>query len=119
MCRQTIRFAIGLLVLCLSESGSWAQFGGSRAGAKSDSEAVAGLPVLEREVVEGFIAIDGRAEVRVRPTEIRMVLALASEGPTDLERNGLINEAMVSNVRLYFESPASKREKKESDGDTK
>jgi uncharacterized protein YggE len=40
---------------------------------------------LDREVAEGFIAIDGRAEVRVRPTEIRVVLAVTSEGETAQE----------------------------------
>ncbi len=103
MCRLMIRLSIGLLVLCLSESASWAQFGGSRAGVESNSEAVAGLPMLERQVVEGFIALDGRAEVRVRPTEIRIVLAVTSEGLTAQECNGLINEALIKLKKSWLE----------------
>ena len=38
------------------------------------------LPPLDRDVAEAFIAIDGRAEVRVPPTEVRVVLAVTSEG---------------------------------------
>jgi uncharacterized protein YggE len=37
---------------------------------------------LDRETVEGYIAIEGRAEVRVRPTDVRMVLAVTSEAET-------------------------------------
>jgi uncharacterized protein YggE len=76
------------------ESVTWAQFGGSRAGVESNSGGVAGLPMLDREVVEGFIAIDGRAEVRVRPTEIRIVLAVTSEGQTASECQTVIDETM-------------------------
>jgi uncharacterized protein YggE len=43
---------------------------------------LAGLPVLDPKVAEGYITVDGRAEVRVRPTDIRMVLAVTSEAET-------------------------------------
>jgi len=67
---------------CLFGSVAWAQFGGSRGGVETNAGVVAGLPTLDREVVEGFIVIDGRAEIRVRPTEIRIVLAVTSAAPT-------------------------------------
>jgi uncharacterized protein YggE len=50
--------------------------------------------MLDREVVEGFIAIDGRAEVRLRPTELRIVLAVTSEGETALQCQTMIDETM-------------------------
>ncbi len=89
-----ISLAILLLFPCLSQSVMWAQFGGSRAGVESNTGAMADLPMLKSEVVEAFIAIDGRAEVRVRPTEIRIVLAVTSEGPTARECHTLINETI-------------------------
>lgn len=94
MSRLTIRFAILMLFPWLSVSTTWAQFGGSRAGVDSHSGSVESLPMLSRDVVEGFIAIDGRAEVRVRPTEIRIVLAVTSEGETAVACQESINEIM-------------------------
>jgi uncharacterized protein YggE len=43
------------------------------------------MPALTREVAEAYIAIEGRAEVRVPPTEIRVVMALTSDGETAQE----------------------------------
>jgi uncharacterized protein YggE len=57
-----------------------AQLGGSRAGVDGGSFGVPNLARLDREVVESHIAIDGRAEVRVPPTEIRVVMAVTGEG---------------------------------------
>jgi uncharacterized protein YggE len=59
-----------------------AQLGGARAGTEPSEHATPTLPLLERDVVESFITIDGRAEIRVRPTEMRLVLAVTSEGTT-------------------------------------
>ena len=55
---------------------------GSRGVVEGGSAGIADLPHLDRETVEGFIAIEGRAEVRVRPTEIRVVIAVTGEGTT-------------------------------------
>jgi uncharacterized protein YggE len=46
---------------------------------------VADLAPLSPEVAQGYIAIDGRAVVRLRATEIRVVLAVTGEGPTAQE----------------------------------
>lgn len=79
------RFA--LTVLFFVSLGMWAdgirvhaQFGGSRAGIVDDAPGVPDLPEVERKVVDDYIAIDGRAELRVKPTVIRIVLAITSEG---------------------------------------
>lgn len=53
MCRLMFRCAMLLLSTGLSESVTWGQFGGSRAGVESNSEGVSNLPMLDREVVEG------------------------------------------------------------------
>lgn len=85
MFRRLNGVATSLLLACLPWSHVFAQFGGSRAGLEDHPRGIATLPYLDREIVEGFIAIDGRAEIRVRPTEIRVVLAVTSEGASALE----------------------------------
>ena len=82
MFRHTHGFAVLFLLACLPLSVAFGQFGGSRAGLEKNLRGVPNLPHLDREIAEGYIAIDGRAEVRVRPTEIRVVLAVTSEGET-------------------------------------
>ena len=94
MYRLLIFILLGSLPPCLSGSVAWAQFGGSRAGVEATAGVVAGLPMLDREVVEGFIVIDGRSEIRVRPTEIRIVLAVTSEAPTAGDCHASFEEAV-------------------------
>lgn len=98
MRRHTIRLASLVLTASLStclSTPAWGQFAGSRAGAESAGpRSVADLPLLDREVVEGFIAIGGRAEIRVRPTEIRIVLAVTGEGKTALECQAIVDDAI-------------------------
>ncbi len=95
MWRLTIRFVLVCLSFWMGESVTWAQFAGSIGGVESHDKGVAGLPMLNREVVEGYIVIDGRAEIRVRPTEIRIVLAVTSESPTAQECHAMIDKTMV------------------------
>jgi uncharacterized protein YggE len=40
------------------------------------------LPLLEPKVAEGYITIEGMAELRAQPTEIRIVMAVMAEGET-------------------------------------
>jgi uncharacterized protein YggE len=62
---------------------SLAQFGGSRAGiGRTPAGASPGLPIWNPETAEAFLTIDATAEVRVRPTQIRVVLAVVSEAET-------------------------------------
>ena len=49
---------------------------------ESYSSAVDSPPLLDPATAESFISIDGRAEVRLRPTQVRLVLAVTSEGKT-------------------------------------
>lgn len=75
------------LLLCalgglLSLPGAHAQLGGSRAGVEPGTTGVPEMPGLDRLVVESHITVEGRAEIRVAPTEIRIVLAVTGEGET-------------------------------------
>lgn len=94
MTRLPYYFAAVFVSFTFSTSASWGQFAGSRAAEESDSKPVVDLPMLDREVVEGFIAVDGRAEVRLRPTELRIVLAVTSEGETALQCQTMIDETL-------------------------
>ena len=91
---RTIRWALVLMSAALTDSATWGQFGGSRAGVESHAAQASSLPLLDREVVESFIAIDGRAEIRVRPTELRIVLAVTSEGQTAAECQAAIADSV-------------------------
>ncbi|MBL8819459.1 MAG: SIMPL domain-containing protein [Planctomyces sp.] len=86
---------IVLAVICTWTSTANAQLGGSRAGVDSGDSTVPSLPLLSREVVEGFITIEGRAEVRVRPAEIRIVLAVTGEGQSADQCQAAISETIT------------------------
>lgn len=84
VCRND-RLAVAFLLAYLPCVHAFAQFGGSRAGLEEPPGGIPALPHLDREIAAGYIAVDGRAEVRVRPTEIRVVLAVTSEANTAQE----------------------------------
>jgi len=67
-------------------STALAQFGGSRAGLE-EQQTMESRPSssLTKEVAESYILIDGKAEVRVKPTELRIVLAVTAEGETAID----------------------------------
>ena len=77
--------AAALLALsCFSLATVQAQMAGSRAGNES-AELSAGLPdlpPLDPKVALSCIMLDGRAETRVRPSDIRIVLAVTAEAET-------------------------------------
>jgi len=82
------RFLSGLAVL-LALSCCWlapaqAQMAGSRAGNEFavQPDQSLDLPPLDPKVAVSYIALDGRAETRVRPSEIRIVLAVTAEAET-------------------------------------
>jgi len=58
--------------------------GGSRAGIEAADQAdrLLELPPLDPKVAMSYITLDGRAETRVRPSEIRIVLAVTAEADT-------------------------------------
>ena len=74
------------LLTFLLPSPALAQFSGSRGGVEDQTlRGGQSFAPLTREVAESFIAIDGKAEVRVKPTELRIVMAVTAEGETALE----------------------------------
>jgi uncharacterized protein YggE len=96
MLRTRLSLLFIFAFLCLPASFALAQHGGARAG--MDFQAgVSDLPLLEREVAEGYIAIDGRAEMRVRPTALRAVLAVIAEAESADACQKLV-EATVARV---------------------
>lgn len=76
---------IGTLVSSvLSPLAAYAQFGGSRAGVH-DGSSQGNLVPLSPDVATRYVTIEGRAEIRVKPTELRAVLAVTGEGQTAAE----------------------------------
>ena len=62
---------------------------------------MADLPVLQPPIAEGYITIEGRAEERVRPTDVRVVLAVTSEGETAPKCQQTIN-ATIERLRAAW-----------------
>jgi len=76
--------AISLALSFFSLNLAQAQMGGSRAGneAADQSGHMLDLPPLDPKVAASYITLDGRAEIRLRPSEIRVVLAVTAEAET-------------------------------------
>jgi uncharacterized protein YggE len=94
-----------LLLVALPLAAALAQFGGSRAGVEESAynapQAAGRLPILKPEVAEAYLTIEGTAEVRVRPTQIRVVLAVTSEADTAQLCQQAVNEK-ISQLRAAW-----------------
>jgi uncharacterized protein YggE len=90
---------IGLLTfvaaVCFVLPSARGQMAASRLGVEDYVPEVNNLPLLTRENAESFISLDGRAEVRVQPTQVRIVLAVTSEGKTAQDCQRLIQQAVA------------------------
>jgi uncharacterized protein YggE len=93
MSRIGTTFVVLFALLCLPAVFALAQLGGSRAGLEYE-EGVSALPLLDREIAEGYITVDGRAEVRVPPTAIRVVLAVTGEAESAQACQKLVDAAV-------------------------
>lgn len=82
------------LFVSLLATTAGAQYGGSRAGV-GGAGGLAGLPDLEPTVATGYITVDGRAELRVQPTELRCVLAVTGEGQTANECRAAVDNRIA------------------------
>ncbi len=82
MCGQMIRrtLQLGIVLFLFVPSVVCGQGSGARGGA--GKPALQPHPNLDPHAVESYITIEGRAEVRVQPTSIRVVLALTTESAT-------------------------------------
>ena len=72
-----------------------AQLSGSRGGVTNGvapGHAAQGLPTLSPDVAQAYITIEGQAELRVAPSEIRIVLAVTAEGNTPAECKRLVSD---------------------------
>lgn len=95
----------GLLLLSsalLPGGPVWAQHGGSRAGVDGGGMVDLRLPELEPKVAQSHIAIDGRVELRLAPTEARMVLAVVAEGETAQDCRNQV-EAKIANLKSAWQ----------------
>ncbi len=88
-------FCLGV-VMCAGTSPARGQMAAARLGVEEYTPVVNDLPLLSRENAESFIALEGRAEVRVPPTQVRIVLAVTSEGPTAQECKRLIQQSITA-----------------------
>ena len=89
------------------------QMGGSRAGAYRD-QTTPGRPVaptaavLDYGAIENYVTIIGRAEIRVRASSIRAILALTSQGATAAECMKTNREKEEKFVEALIESGVPK-----------
>jgi uncharacterized protein YggE len=73
--------ALAFLLSSACPSQGLAQFAGSRGGVEGQPQhGSQSFSPLTREVAESYFTIDGKAEIRVKPTEMRIVLAVTAEG---------------------------------------
>jgi uncharacterized protein YggE len=95
MVRTLIRLVVLLVMAVQPWSRASAQMAAARLGVEEYAPDVSELPALDRKTAETFISLDGRAEVRVRPTQVRIVLAATSEGKTAQECQRAIQESIA------------------------
>ncbi|MGA2061771.1 MAG: SIMPL domain-containing protein [Thermoguttaceae bacterium] len=96
--------AIAFALAYLPPSHSYGQMAGNRAvmgvGGMEATQA-ANLPLLEPKIAEGYITIEGLAELRVQPTEIRIVMAATAEGETAQKCRQAI-DATIANLKAAW-----------------
>lgn len=101
-----------LVLLPLVPSLAVAQISGSRGGITHDGlggQNTHGLATLAPEVAAAYITIDGQAEVRVKPTEIRVVLAVTAEGETPAQCTRSVKETIKNLTSQWGRSGISKQ----------
>ena len=92
MVRTLIRLAVLVVLACQPLSLASAQMAAARLGVEEYSPDVDSLPLLDRKTAESLHFAGRAAEVRVRPTQVRIVLAVTSEGKTAQECQRAIQE---------------------------
>jgi uncharacterized protein YggE len=107
MFRSLGYLAIAFALVCLPLAHSYAQMAGSRgvmgtAGWEApEAAARANLPLLEPKIAKGYITIEGQAEIRVQPTEIRIVMAVTAEGETAQKCRQTV-DATIANLKAAW-----------------
>ena len=95
---------VALAILPLTPAS--AQLSGSRGAVgegRDQTQKSSGLPPLDPEVAQGYITIEGQAELRVKPTEIRVVLAVTAEGKTPSECKRKVTETIKLLTAAWME----------------
>ena len=88
--------ACAVLALVALPSRGLAQGGGSRGGLEPVPPATTAPAALDHFAAEHYISIQGSAEVRVEPTELRVVLALTEDNPTAEECHTKMNARVAT-----------------------
>ena len=84
------------VAICLvSVATATGQLSGSRGGLQTQQHSFA-IPLLTADIAQSYITIEGQAEIRVKPTEIRVVIAVTAEGKTATECQRLVNDKVKS-----------------------
>lgn len=109
MTRTFIRYFLFVAIVTSAYSTALAQMAGSRGGATTNTE-YDGLPNLAKDTVESYITVEGRAEVRVKPTQIRMVLAITHQGATAQECQAAVKK-QVDALKVAWEKLGVKSDK--------
>lgn len=86
------------------------QSAGSRGGVNAPAAVVHAAPLPDHFAVEHYITIQGSAELRVVPTEVRVVLALTSDGATAAECHAHSKERVDALRAALQESDAAVEE---------
>jgi uncharacterized protein YggE len=95
---------MAMALACLPTSHAYGQVAGNRVVlAQGGMEAApsANLPLLDPKIAEGYITIEGLAELRVQPTEIRVVLAATAEAETAQKCRQAV-EATTANLKTAW-----------------
>lgn len=85
--------AVGILTVFVASDCVLAQQSGSRGGVSAAAYPQA-LPELSPQVAQSFLTVDGSAVVRVKPTQIRVVLAVTTEAPKASECKRMMAQKM-------------------------
>jgi uncharacterized protein YggE len=105
--------ALMLSMILFPLATATAQLSGSRGGVLHGgvpAEASQGLATLDPDVAQAYMTIDGRAELRVKPTEIRIVLAVTAEGVTPGECTRLVNDTVKTLTTQWRESGMAEKD---------
>jgi uncharacterized protein YggE len=107
MSRTILSCAIALATASLPLASAYGQMSGTAPSAAlrvldgGTPSPLSILPLLEPEVAEGYITIDGVAELRAQPTEIRVVLAVTAEGETAQKCRQAV-DATIANLKAAW-----------------
>jgi uncharacterized protein YggE len=102
---------ITVVVACLTMSSAFGQMVGTRGvGAGMGGFGGMGLMPLTSMVAKSIITVEGTAEIRVRPTEIRVVLAVTSEAETANQCRANV-EATIERLKAAWSKIGIKPEK--------